>query len=123
MSSPILPVEDQAHDPGLPSTVPTATVANADAVEFVAALAAGTGAPPQAAHGGPPAEVLRQMRAAGALAERLREDGYQLRFLTTECGERTVIELQDAGGRAVRVLTAAEAVELAVSAFTRPRAH
>lgn len=118
MSSPILPVEGPVHAAGLPSTISEATPANEDAVVFIAALAAGTSVPPQAAHGGPPAEVLQQVRAAGALAKRLHESGYQLRFLATECGDRTVIELQDAGGSAVRILTAMEAVELAVSGST-----
>lgn len=117
MSSPSLPVQGP---PGLPTTIAPDAASSEDAVAFIAELAADVGALTLAAsRGGPPPEVLEQIAAAGVLAERMREGGHQLRFLDAGSYERTRIEVQDARGVAMRVLTATEAAELAVSGSLR----
>jgi hypothetical protein len=56
--------------------------------------------------------VLEQIAAAAGIDEELRERGHQVRFSTAEDGSRS-IELQDCYGNPVRVLSIAEALELA----------
>ena len=110
MSSPILP--EGPSGPPVPTPV---APAGADGVrQFVAALAADDPALQiEAARGGPPAEVLAQMAAAGLIGEELRASGHELRFCTPGPGERVRIELADGAGRTVRSVSATEAVELA----------
>ncbi|MGO9762988.1 MAG: hypothetical protein ACLP1Q_17185 [Solirubrobacteraceae bacterium] len=65
-----------------------------------------------ASRGGPPPELLDQIAAAGRIEEQLRESGHQLRFTAAD-GGRTTIELHDRDGNDVRILSTAEALELA----------
>jgi hypothetical protein len=61
----------------------------------------------------PPEEVLEQMAHADAINRRLRERGLQLTFALSADGCSLQIELRDTSGELLRVLSAAEAVELA----------
>lgn len=66
-----------------------------------------------ASRGGPPPELLAQMAAAGRTESRLRARGRHLRFVGDGLGARTTIELHDLDAGTVRVITTAEAFELA----------
>jgi hypothetical protein len=111
MSSPILPAEGL---PGLPSTTPATDISVGAAGAFIAELDAGAGAPSlEATRGCPPSELLDEILAADELAQQLCESGYQLRFFPSSDGQRTRIELHDADGSVVSVLTAAQAVAIA----------
>jgi hypothetical protein len=111
MSSPILPITDFTGRPtDIPQT-PTsaedigAIVSVLSASEFPLALIA--------SRGGPPAELLEEIAAAGMLEEQLRESGYRLRFTSAAGGRRTAIELIDRDGHTMRSLSTAEALEVA----------
>lgn len=65
-----------------------------------------------ATFGGPPPEVFEQIAAAASFAEELRENGYHVRFFSHSGGQAPRIELHDADGQAVSVLSTAEAFEL-----------
>jgi hypothetical protein len=111
MSSPILPIKGLS---GPPTDMPSV----ADSAEEIGALVSEIAASERpraliASRGGPPAELLDQIAAAGQVEELLRESGYRLRFLTQPQGQRTQIELCDRHGNSVRVLSTAEAFELA----------
>jgi hypothetical protein len=112
MSSPILPVQG-------PVAQPTHTNAHAsteigDVGSFIDELAGGVSALNiDAARGGPPPEVLDQIAAAATVADELRDNGYQMRFFSGAPGGRVRIELHDAHGNAVSVLSCAEAIEMA----------
>jgi hypothetical protein len=111
MSSPILPAEGL---PGLPSTTPATNIPVGPAGAFIAELDAGADSPSvAAARGCPPPEVLDEILVADELAQQLRESGYQLRFFPSSDGQRTRIELHDADGSVVSVLTAAQAIAIA----------
>ena len=62
---------------------------------------------------GPPPEVLEQMARADAINSRLRASGRELCFSLSADGCSLQIELRDRDGQLLRVLTAAEALELA----------
>jgi hypothetical protein len=62
----------------------------------------------------PPEEVLQQMAHADAINERLRRQGYEIGFALSADATSLQIELRDSTGRLLRVLSAEEAVELAV---------
>jgi hypothetical protein len=62
---------------------------------------------------GPPAEVLEQMARADAINTRLRESGRELSFALSADGCSLQIELRDTSGNLLRLLSAAEAVEIA----------
>ncbi len=113
MSSPIIPIEGPLDPHIVTSTVPVAVDA-ARIGTFASELAAGeTQLAVIASRGGPPPEVLDQIAAAATIEEQLRESGRQLRFSATDAG-RTRIELQDRDGNTLRVVSTAEALELAV---------
>jgi len=57
--------------------------------------------------------VLAQMARADAINERLRERGYRVGFRLEPGAVKLLIELRDSAGTPVRILSAAEAVELA----------
>ncbi len=63
-----------------------------------------------------PAEVLEQMARADAINARLRAQGRQLVFALSGDGRSLQIELCDTTGTLLRVLTAAEAIEIATGA-------
>jgi hypothetical protein len=112
MSSPILPVQGPVAQP----TNTTAHVSTeiGDVGSFSDELAGGVSALNiDAARGGPPPEVLDQIAAAAAVADELRDNGYQMRFFPGAPGERVRIELHDADGQAVSTLSCAEAIEMA----------
>jgi hypothetical protein len=111
MSSPILPINGPS---GLSRVTPSADAGAEEIGVFVSELAAGeTALALAASRGGPPAEVLDQIAAAGRIEEQLREGGHQLRFSAAAQGERTRIEIHDRDGNPVRTLSTAEALELA----------
>lgn len=62
---------------------------------------------------GPPPEVLEQMARADAINSRLRATGRELSFSLSADGCSLQIELRDTSGQLLRVLTAAEAIEIA----------
>lgn len=62
---------------------------------------------------GPPPEVLEQMARADAINSRLRASGRELSFSLSPDGGSLQIELRERGGRLLRVLSPAEAIELA----------
>jgi hypothetical protein len=66
-----------------------------------------------AAHGGPPPEVLAQMREADEVLRRLRERGLDVRFSPGSGDEPTTIELHDSEAGTVRTLSIAEAAAIA----------
>ena len=109
MSSPILPINGPS---GRSTATPSAS--GADVGAFVSELAASESMfALDARRGGPPAEVLDQIAAAGRIDERLRESGQQLRFTEPEHGGHTRIEIIDRDGHVVRTLSTAEALEIA----------
>jgi hypothetical protein len=111
MSSPILPINGPL---GLLRVAPSAGAGAEDIGAFVSELTAGEATLALAAsRGGPPAEVLDQIAAAGRIEEQLREGGHQLRFSAAAQGERIRIEIHDHEGNPVRTLSTAEALELA----------
>ena len=61
----------------------------------------------------PPEEVLEQMAHADAINQRLRQQGYQIGFALSPDSTCLQIELRDASGAFLRMLSAEEAVELA----------
>ncbi len=61
----------------------------------------------------PPPEVLDQMARADEINSRLRERGLELVFALSADGGSLQIELRDSSGHLLRVLTAAEAADLA----------
>jgi hypothetical protein len=110
MSSPILPTKG----PTGPSTMTPLAGGAADIGAFVAELASSDDTLAlEASRGGPPPELLEQLRAAGVIEQQLREGGRQLRFTPAEPGGRTRIEIHDSDGTPVRSLSVAEALELA----------
>jgi hypothetical protein len=62
----------------------------------------------------PPPEVVSQIETAGATYEKLRSEGYEVRYAHDEQSRRTTVELRDAAGIVVKTLSPAEAVELAM---------
>lgn len=111
MSSPILPINGPSE---LSTAAPSPNAGTVDISAFVSELAAHEAALGLlASRGGPPPEVLEQIAAAGAIDQRLRADGQQLRFERAMPGERTRIEIHDREGNAVRTLSTTEAVEIA----------
>jgi hypothetical protein len=62
----------------------------------------------------PPPEVLAQIETAGATYERLRSEGYELRYAHDGQSRKTTAELLDGTGMVVKTLSASEAVELAM---------
>lgn len=111
MSSPILPI--QAHF-GLSGPIESAKDADADVEAFVSELSASDRALTIAAdRGGPPAEVLDQIAAAGRIGEQLRENGTHLRFTSTGRGQRVAIELLDTKNNTVSKLSIADTLKIA----------
>jgi hypothetical protein len=62
---------------------------------------------------GPPPEVLEQMARADAINNRLRASGRELSFALSADGCSLQIELRDTAGRLLRLLSPAEAIEIA----------
>jgi hypothetical protein len=62
---------------------------------------------------GPPPEVLEQMARADAINSRLRAGGRELSFSLSADGCSLQIELRDSSGALLRVLSPAEAIEIA----------
>jgi hypothetical protein len=109
MSSPILPITD-------PFGPPTATGGDvADLSAFVSGLDACERALTiEATRGGPPADVLDDILAAGARYDELRRAGLEMVFTDAADG-RAVVELLDGSGQP-RELTIVEAFEIAAGA-------
>jgi hypothetical protein len=57
--------------------------------------------------------VLDQMARAEQINSRLREQGYELSFALSLDGCQLEIELRDSAGRLLRMISPAEAVEIA----------
>jgi hypothetical protein len=111
MNSPILPT---TGPPDLSGSTSIAATDAADVSELASELAASEATlAPVARRGAPPQQVLDQIAAAGRIHERLRDSGQHLRFFAAAAGERARIELHDVHGGLVRILSAAEAIELA----------
>jgi hypothetical protein len=107
MNSPILPTT------GPPDLSGSTSIAATDAADVSELAASEATLAPVARRGAPPQQVLDQIAAAGRIHERLRDSGQHLRFFAAAAGERARIELHDAHGGLVRILSAAEAIELA----------
>lgn len=107
MSSPILPIKAPTDMPSVAASAEEigALVSEIKASERPRAFVA--------SRGGPPAELLDEVAAAGHIEQQLRERGYRLRFLAQPHGQRTRIELCDADGNIVKSISTAEAFELA----------
>jgi hypothetical protein len=111
MSSPILPINGPSE---VSTAAPSSNAGTVDISAFVSELARNdTTLGLVASRGAPPPELLEQIAAAGAIDERLRAGGQQLRFSRATPGERTRVEIRDRDGNAVRTLSIAEAVEIA----------
>jgi len=97
--------------PTPPFTTPAATPAGPLAAEL-----ARTEADPRISmtRSRPPEEVLAQMTHADAINARLLDRGFQIRFSPNPEATRLQIELRDAAGTLLRILSAEEAVEIAV---------
>jgi hypothetical protein len=111
MSSPILPIQVPFGQPR-PTESTKGAATNVEA--FVSELSASDRALTIAADrgGGPPAEVLDQISAAGRISDKLRENGTYLRFSTGREG-RVAIELLDTKSNTVSKLSIAETLEIA----------
>jgi len=64
-------------------------------------------------HGGPPPELLDQMARADEINTRLRSEGREICFALSADGGSVQIELRDAAGSVLRILSLAEAIEIA----------
>jgi hypothetical protein len=113
MSSPILPAQGPLGSTDS-TTTPATTTEIGDVGAFIDQLAGGVGALSiDAARGGPPPEVLEQIATTAQIAERMREQGFEVRFFTAAERGRTCIELHDADGAVVGNLSTVDALELA----------
>jgi hypothetical protein len=111
MSSPIMPIGSRAD---LPSSTAPAIRQDGDAAAFISELAAE--AHPlgiQAARMAPPREVLEQVAQAGAVHERMRGEGLELRFTGAEQNGPPRVAMIDAGVAAPRELSLTEAFAIA----------
>jgi hypothetical protein len=109
MSSPILPIQG----PSGPRCADCATTVADDVDDLLTQLNAdGRALSIAVVRVGPPAEVLEQIAAAGAIERRMRAAGERVRFVPSAPGERTQAEIHDRDG-SVRPLTLTEACELA----------
>jgi len=64
-------------------------------------------------HDGPPPELLDQMAHADEVNMRLRASGRQISFALSADGCSVQIELRDAAGSVIRILSLTEAIEIA----------
>jgi len=64
-------------------------------------------------HGGPPPELLDQMARADEINMRLRASGRELCFALSGDGGSLEIELRDADGRVLCLLSLSEAIDIA----------
>jgi hypothetical protein len=109
MSSPILPIQG----PSGPRCADCATTVADDVDDLLTQLNSdGRALSIAVVRVGPPAEVLEQIAAAGAIEQRMRAAGQRVRFVPAAPGERTQAEIHDRDG-SVRPLTLSEACELA----------
>jgi hypothetical protein len=109
MSLPIMPIQVPSGQPR-----PTENAQDANAESFLSELSASDCALTIAAdRGGPPAEVLDQISAAGRIGEQLRENGTHVRFSTGR-DQRVAIELVDTKSNTVSKLSIAETLEIAL---------
>ncbi|HXD55647.1 MAG TPA: hypothetical protein VN618_12885 [Solirubrobacteraceae bacterium] len=92
MSSPYAPTQD----------APVAGFAGAPSIDLLETI--------------PPPAVLDQMANADAINARLCAEGRQISFALSDDGCSLQIELRDTDGHLLRILSAAEAVELAAGA-------
>lgn len=119
MSSPILPIQGPAGPSNEASTAPSGATPSGgpevvDRGAFASELQASEGTLAVAAgSAGPPPEVLEHLAGAARIEEQLRASGRRLHFASTAPGERTRIEIHDRDGDAVRLLSVAEALEIA----------
>jgi hypothetical protein len=108
MSLPIMPIQVPLGQPR-----PSENAKDASVGAFVSELSASDHALAiEAGRGGPPAEVLDQIAAAGRISEQLREDGTHVRFSTGR-DQRVAIELLDTKSNTVSKLSIAETLEIA----------
>jgi hypothetical protein len=111
MSSPILPIRGLS---GLPTDMPSVATSTEDIDALVSEMtASGPSRGVIASRGGPPPDLLEQIAAAGEIEEQLRSGGHRLRFSSMPSGQRTLIEVCDCDGNAVRTVSAAEALDIA----------
>ena len=116
MSSPILPVEDPF---GLSSPIQHTTVNAFEVRALLTDMHVGEGERTiTARRGGPPPEVLEEIAAAARVEKSLRADGQRLRFRTTP-DQPTTIELDEGDGEPVRLLSVAEALDIATGVSPR----
>jgi hypothetical protein len=112
MSSPSLPAEGPLGPSDSISTCPAATDIG-DVGDFISELATGVSAlSVDVARGGPPPEVREQILATAQIAERMRENGYELRFFGGGEGARPRIELHDTCGAVLSTLSTVDALAL-----------
>jgi hypothetical protein len=71
----------------------------------------------------PPPEVVAQIQTAGANYEALRAQGYEVHYSYDSQARKTTVQLLDASGTAVKTLSPAEAVELAMGGADGVEAH
>ena len=106
MSSPTPPYTDPAR----PAPPPAGSAIDGLAAE----LSRSEGHNIDITRSSPPEEVLEQMAHADAINQRLRDQGFQISFALSPDSSSLQIELRDCTGATVRLLSADEAVELAV---------
>ncbi len=105
MSSPTPPYTDPAR----PAPPPAGSAID----DLAAELSRSEGRRIDITRSSPPEEVLEQMAHADAINERLRDQGFQISFALSPDATCLQIELRDAAGAFLRMLSAEEAVELA----------
>src|SRR4051794_6348498 len=91
--------------PSAPPTDPSATEGAHEGPEYGRVI--------DLTRGGPPAELLDQMARADEINMRLRQSGREICFVLSADGRSLQIELRDAAGSVLRILSLAEAIELA----------
>jgi hypothetical protein len=112
MSSPIAPTPSPARTTAPDGVAVRSGVSGAARVSAAAGPSISLDAIPSS----PPQEVFDQMADAAETYERLSAQGRELRFARDADSGRTTIEVRDRGGNVLKLLSPAEALELAAGA-------
>ena len=109
MSSPITPLQSVGHSSTVAPMAATRAVGS-----FSTELAASERASAvEVLRGGPPADLIAQMDAAGSIHEQMQQEGRELRFSLPDGGGRVRIELLDATLGTTTTVSGAQALDIA----------
>ncbi len=109
MSSQITPLQSAGQSSTV-SPLASAPGAGSFASELASSERAGA---VEVLRGGPPADVVAQIAAAGDIHERLQQEGRELRFSLPEAGGRVTIELLDSTLLSSTAVSGVEALDIA----------